>query len=891
MNKIIIILLFIIPYFFQAQNLAVNLVNQNEFLTPGKVQTLVFKITNPFSKDILVTPKVTLPKGWILAAAPYELDLAANETKIYLAAIQVPINTSKGKDSIHLIINDKTNAILYSQDFALMVSQVQRITLDVISTPSYVKAGDTIHSFFILKNEGNVEENIFIETSAATFVKGDNPILLSPGMAATINAYQSTDLKQPKPSQNLIKLTASVKSDTTQSVFASQITNVIPAFPVNEDVWLRFPIRVAATYIGTQQRNDYKSGFQGEIYGRGALNEENTKFLEFRAIGPDRFGLTVFSQYEEYFINYKSNNFYAHLGDKIFSSSFLTEFSRYGRGVELRQKYKKLEVGGFYNKPRFFKDIKEEINVYAKVNFNAKNNIRYGYLLKRKDIDQEDHLHYVSGETNVFDKIGIQGEYAVSNNEKTQGTAWQLQAQTYFNDLNVSASYIYASPHFSGYYRDTQFFTSNVNYRVLPKLNLSANYQKDARNFERDTLYGAAPFREAFQIGIRYNYLKSGAVSLFSGTQEYEDRMEHKQFFYKERFNRIELTQDIYKFSVNFQMFFAETTNFLINSTGKTAIQTANVSYNYKRNSISLYGSYSTVSRYAAKDEKLFLYGGRINATIDDRWYLSLFYQNTYYLEEYYRDRNLLELALNYRISPRQQINMLSRYAFAQKQLENKDFSFSVRYALDIHAPIKKVKEYGFFEGNITTLESAQIQGVKLHLGPYSAITDERGHFLFKNVKPDTYFLEIEQGTLGVKDITDIDIPAKVTIVEGGNYLDFGITKASNIKGTIILDDKDIADKEQSVIVEIMSDNQVFRKICKITKPFDFTYLRPGDWKLKVYRSALDSKYKILTDEINLTLNPNEEKQVQIKISKTEKEIKYLQKPMKVGFNTSKDKK
>ena len=338
-------------------------------------------------------------------------------------------------------------------------------------------------------------------------------------------------------------------------------------------------------------------------------------------------------------------------------------------------------------------------------------------------------------------------------------------------------------------------------------------------------------------------------------------------------------------------MFFAETTNFLINSTGKTSIQTANVSYNYKRNSISLYGSYSTVSRYAAKDEKLFLYGGRINAAIYDRWYLSLFYQNTYYLEEYYRDRNLLELALNYRISPRQQINMLSRYALAQKQLENKDFSFSVRYALDIYAPIKKVKEYGFFEGNITALENAQIQGVKLHLGAYSAITDERGHFLFKNVKPDTYFLEIEQGTLGVKDITDIDIPAKVTIAEGGNYLDFGITKASNIKGIIMLDDKDIADKEQSVIVEITSDNQVFRKICKITKTFDFTYLRPGDWKLKVYRNALDSKYKILTDDINLTLNPNEDKQVQIKINKTEKEIKYLQKPMRVGFNTSKDKK
>lgn len=890
MNKIIIILLFIIPYFFQAQNLAVNLVNQNEFITPGKVQTLVFKITNPFPKDILVTPKVTLPSGWILAAAPYDLNLAANETKIYLVAIQVPINSSKGEDSIHLIINDKTNTILYSQDFALTVSQIQRITLDLISAPAYVKAGDTISSFFILKNEGNVQENIFIETSASTFIKGDNPILLLPGMSSTINAYQVTALRQPKPSQNLIKLTAAVKSDTTQSVFASQITNVIPAFPVNEDVWLRFPVRVAATYIGRQQRNDYESGFQGEIYGRGALNEENTKLLEFRAIGPDRFGLTAFSQYEEYFINYKSNNFYAHIGDKIFSSSFLTEFSRYGRGIELRQKIKKLEVGGFYNKPRFFRDIKEEINLYTKVNFNAKNNISYGYLLKRKD-HQDDHLQYVSGETTVFDKIGIQGEYAISNNDKTQGTAWQLQAQSYFNNLNINVSYIHASPHFSGYYTDTQFFTSNVNYRILPKLNLSVNYQKDARNFERDTLYGAAPFREAFQIGIRYNYLKRGALSLFNGTQEYEDRMEHKQFFYRERFNRIELSQDIYKFSINLQMFFAETTNFLINSTGKTSIQTANLSYNYKRNSISLYGSYSTVSRYATKDEKLFLYGGRINTTIYDRWDLSLFYQNTYYLEDYYRDRNLLELALNYRISPRQQINMLSRYALAQNQLENKDFTFSIRYALDIHAPIKKIKEYGFFEGNITTLESAQTQGVKLHLGPYSAITDERGHFLFKNVKPDTYFLEIEQGTLGVKDITDIDIPAKVTIVEGGNYFDFGITKASNIKGIIILDEKDVNDKEQSVIVEITSENSVLKKICNITKPFDFTYLRPGDWKLKVYRNGLDSKYKILTDDINLTLNPNENKQVEIKISKAEKEIKYLQKPMKVGFNNSKDKK
>jgi hypothetical protein len=892
MNKTIISLLFfIIPYIFQAQKLEVNLVNQNEFLTPGKVQTLAFKITNPLPKEISITPKSTLPKGWGLAAAPYDLTIAANETKIYLVSIQVPINSSKGEYQINLLLSDQTNHILHSQDFVLTVNQVQRITLETISTSSYVKAGDTITNFFVLKNEGNLIEKIFITPSVGTFIKGDNPIELLPGTSITINAYQLTERKQPKPSQNVIKLTAALQNDAVQPVYAAQRTDVIPVFQVNDDIWLRFPIKIAATYMGRQRGNDFKTGFQGEIHGKGSLNEENSKFVEFRAIGPDRFGFTAFSQYEEYFINYQSKDFYVHLGDKVFASSFLTEFSRYGRGIELKQKINKLEIGSFYTHPRFFKDIDEEFNVYTKVNFNAKNNIRYGYLFKRRDILEVNHLHYVAGEANVFKKVDIQGEYAISSNDKTHGEAWQLQTQTYFKNLNINASYIYASPNFAGYYTNTRFFTSNLSFQILPKLNLSANYQKDARNFERDTLYGAAPYRERSQIGVRYSYLKRGSISVFSGTQEYEDRMEHKQFFYKERFNRIELLQDIGKFSINYQMFFAETTNFLINSTGKSSLYSTNISYNNKGNSISLFGSYSKVNRYAMKDEKQFLYGGRINAFIHNKWDATVFYQNSYSLEDYYADRNLFELTLNYRMSPQQQINLVSRYALAQRQIENKDLSISIRYVLDINAPIKKIKEYGFLEGNIANLGSVQTEGIKLHLGPYAAIVDAKGHFLFKDIKPDTYFLEIEQQTLGVKDITNITMPARITIVEGVNYFDFGLTKATSIKGSILLEDKDHDAKGQSVIIEIASDSEVFRKVCDLSSPFDFTYLKPGDWTLKVYRNGLDSKFKIHADEFNFTLNPNEEKRLEIKISKTEKEIKYLQKPMRVGFNTSKVKK
>lgn len=888
MNKIVIILLYFIPYIFQAQEFSVDLVNQKTLLTPGKVQTLVYKITNPYPNAVNFTPDIILPQDWTLTATPYELILEPQESKICIVSLDVPIYASEGEYRIGFVLNNILNDHGLVKQFVVSVKKVQKIGLEVISKTDYVKAGDTIHSSFSLKNEGNVEENVFILPSEGTFIKGDNPILLSAGESTIIESFQITDSKQARPSQNLLKLTASLRTDSIQSVFASQRTDVIPMFQVNDDIWLRFPIKVSASYMGGHYYNDFKTGFQGEVYGRGSLNEENTKLLEFRAIGPDRFNLTSFSQYEEYFVNYESKNFFAHLGDKTFFSSTLTEFARYGRGVELRKKINKVELGGFYNNPRFYNDIKDEFNLYAKFNFSSQNNIRYGYLLKQMEDAIDNHLHYVYGEGNLFNKIDLQGEYAISEHENTQGQAWQLQGQAYFNNININASYIYASPTFTGYYTNTDFFTSNVNYRILPKLNITANYQKDARNFERDTLYSAAPYRERLQVGVRYNYLKRGVISVYRGVQEYEDRMEQKQFFYREKFNRFELLQYFSNFTLNLQAFFAETDNFLTYSSGKSSLYSANINYNYKESSFNFYSSYSKANRYENRDDEQFLFGGSINTVLYKKLSARIFYQNTYYLEDYYTDRNLFELSLNYRLTPRQQIDLISRYTLPQRQIENKDFSFSIRYSIDINAPLKKIKEYGTLRGNVANLHNVKIEGLKIYLGTHTALVDSKGEFIIKNIKPDTYFLEIDQETLGIKDIPDIAVPIKITILEGENNIDFGLTKASDIKGTIVFDSSMGSINKQSVIIEVSSESTVIRKICDITKPFDFTYLKPGDWNLKVYRNELDAKYKIETDELHFSLSPNEEKVISIKISEIKKDIKYLQQPMKVGFNISK---
>ncbi|WP_177761956.1 hypothetical protein [Flavobacterium sp. I3-2] len=888
MNKtIILVLFFILPNFFYGQDLIVDFVNQDQNLSPSNVHTLVFRITNPLQSEILLTPSIKIPENWTLSTKFTSINLAANETKICLITIQIPSFASTGSHDFDLSFINQNEYVLFSKTYFLDIKQIKKVTLAPVEISDYVKAGDTIKGSFVLRNEGNEMEEIFIEPTKGTFLLQENPIVLLPGKSIIINTFQPTDSKQPKPSIEITKLIASSANDLQKTVFATQRTDVIPLFQVNEDVWLRFPIKISGTFLGAQRFNGFETGFQGEIHAKGSLNEKNSNFLEFKAVGPDRFSLTTFSQYEEYFVNYESQNFYVHLGDKVFTSSLLTEFFRFGRGVEIKKKFNKFEVGGFYNKPRFNQNISDEINVYSKVNFNPNTHLRFGYLLKRNEMRDETHLYFISGKGKLFKKVEIESEYALSNSQNANRNAFQIQASAYFNKLSVNMNYVYSAPQFSGYYSNSEFYTANLNYQIFSKLNLSMNYQKDARNFERDTLYGVAPFRENFQMGLRYNYIKKGTISLFSGVQEYEDRMKIKQFFYNENFYRVELFQEINRFTINLQSFFGKTTNFLINSSGKSTLYTANVGYVKNSFSVNLNAGYSILDRYETKGEKMFLFGGRLNAFISNKWETSLFYQNTYYREDNFADRNLFETFVNHKLTSKQQVHLIARYALARNQIQNNDFSFSLKYILNINAPFKKIKEYGTLEGNISNLGNSKIEGIRILLGTYIAITDAKGYFIFKDVNPDDYFLEMDYSTLNINDITEVSLPMKISISEGKNYFDFGITQAAKIKGSINLETTN-EDQGQSIIVELTSETETYRKICDITKPFDFTYLKPGDWTLKIYRNGLDKKFIILTDNLNFTLHPNEEKEIEIKISKKEKEVQFLQQSMKVGVTNSK---
>lgn len=908
-----IVILF--PLFTFSQQSINRLASKKDSLMPGTSTSVPFSLENNSSENkvydisvITSSPLITpiLEKG--------DFQLPSQETSVYLVPLRISAEAAQGEYSVTLNITDRSSGMSTQKVSLITIAANRKLSLTPLDSPEFIRAGETIRATFLLKNNGNITENITLESKNAV-IDHDSSIILAPNESKVVTIHKKTN---PELGQNEFQnLNLSVYSKDNpkenQSIYIS--TQVISIQPANMDIYHRLPVVASLSFVGMKNMGVYHDGFQGEIYGKGALDKENKNQIEFHAATHNPIELNTFTQYEEYFVNYKRDNLFVHLGDKTYSSSYLTEFARYGRGAEIRYNFNKVSLGGFYNHPRFFRDIKDEFNIYSAFKIRKESEISVGYLYKipmkensdfrNIQLDSEAHLPYTKGKFKISKNINISGEFAYSTTKKNEGTAYMAQAEVNFEKLNGNLMYMKASPEYAGYFTNTNTFSGYFQYRLSKKINVFANYMQDAKNFQRDTLFLAAPYRKYFQYGIQYKYLSNGSITFNNGYQKYQDRLEPKQFDYYERFFRASLDQRIGMFQVNIEGQFGKTDNYLTGFNGNSTLYSANLSFEKFKTSFNVFGSYAVTSRYLLQSQKQLYYGARVFSKFSDKTSLSIFYQNNYMPEEYFKDRNLFELLFHQQLFPGNELDLSGRYSLQRGQIGDKDFIFSLRYTWRPNIPVQRTAEYVSLSGNISNLGIKKTEGIRLLLGSYLSVTDKEGNYLFKNVTPGNYFLEIDRTTTEINDIPTVSLPAALSLNTKENIFNFGLTIAANVQGSVQLsetEEKNQTDidalqtkkgknKRESIIIEATSNDQTYRKICFIGEPFDFTYLRPGDWTVKLYRNGLDKRYKISTDKFQFTLKSSETKKLNIQIVKQQIEIKYQQESLKVGYNQIKNKK
>lgn len=882
---------------------------------PGMSTSISFALENTSAENKIYDITVTASSPFltpILEKA--ELKVPANEKTVYIVPIRIAAEAAQGIYSVILHGRDQYDGTVFTKISQVHISGNRKLSLTSLNSPEFIRAGETIRASFLLKNNGNITERLILESKNAV-VDHDASITLAPNESKIINIYKITNAELGQNEFQNLNLSVYSPDNLKENQTAYVSVKVISVKPVEDDIYHRLPVSASLSFIGMKNMGIYSDGFQGEIYGKGSLDKENKNQIEFRAVSHNPVEFNSFTQYEEYFVNYKRNNFFVHLGDKMYSASFLTEFARYGRGAEIRYDLKKISFGGFYNHPRFFRDIKDEFNIYSTFKIHKESEITAGYLYKipRKGeinfgnirLYSETHLPYTAGKFKISKNISFSGEAAYSKNEQLEGTAYMAQAQASFEKLNGNVMYMRASPEFAGYFTNTSTFNGNLQYNVSKTINVFANYVQDAKNFQRDTLFLAAPYRSFLQYGIQYKYLPTGLVTFYNGFQKYQDRLEPKQFDYYEQYFKVSIDQKVGMFQVNLQGQLGKTNNYLSGFNGNSSFYTTNISFEKFRTSFNLYASYAITSRYQLQNQKQIYYGARIFSRFTDKTSLSLFYQNNYMPEEYFRDRNLFEVLFHQQVFPGSDIDLSGRYSLQRGELGNKDFVFSLRYTLRLNVPVEKTAEYTSLAGNISNLGVKKTEGIKLMLGSHLSVTDKEGNYLFKNIVPGDYFLEIDRSTTEINDIPDISLPASLHLINKENSFNFGLTTASTIKGIILFSEDDKKNKysfvqlqsktekkkRQSIIIEVSDGEQTYRKIAFIGETFDFTYLRPGEWKVKLYRNGLDKRYKIAADSFQCSLKPSQTQNIAIHIVKQQSEIKYQQETIKVGYNEIKKKK
>ncbi|MBK7099561.1 MAG: hypothetical protein IPH58_16160 [Sphingobacteriales bacterium] len=527
LSKILFLLL--LPVFLLAQEPSKIIGNKNDGLLPGTSTTVPVRIENKNAETKLYKVKVNTSHSDIIPIIDHgDMESPSGETNYFIVPIRIAHETPQGDYAISLEITDVSNNRTFTVSAPITIARLANITVNLVSAPEYLRAGQSIQSDFLIKNNGNTTETIFIESN--TELDQPKSFQLQPGATRMISVLKPTSPNLGKNEIFNTALSVFTNNNPDQKISAYSSTTIISIKPTDDDIYFRYPVTASVAYIGMNQRGQYQGGFQAEVAGSSHLKKDHSDLLFFRVLTPNPVELSAYTQYEEYFVGYKNKYLNVRLGDKAYSASYLSEFSRYGRGVELRLDLHKISIGGFYNRPRFFDNIKEEWNVFSKFRPIDGMELTAGYLYKEAPSVQDGtfgrpkysfaRLPYFKTTARIAKNVTIGGEIAFSSTDKSDGMGYMLEGQGYLKNITLATSYIKTDPGFAGYFSETNMFNGNGQVRILKKLYITGNYIQDAKNYQRDTLFLSAPYRKYIQMGLRYQYLQTGYLALYNGFQK-----------------------------------------------------------------------------------------------------------------------------------------------------------------------------------------------------------------------------------------------------------------------------------------------------------------------------------------------------------------------------------
>jgi hypothetical protein len=878
--------------------ISVNILKKEINTLPGQIVNLPFFITNNTAEITEVSAGVELPEGWnvISKTAPFKINPSEQKFSVY--TLQIPAGFPVGTYDVTVVAkNANYGDTLSSRNAKIQINEIENITLQRVELPEHVMAGETFTATFLLQNLGNTAKKILVETQNC--VTDENPeIMLNPGESRrfTVSRQISSDVAEVRKEYFTVR--AILSGDIRKSIFSSVI--IFPSRNIKKDIWFRYPVSASASYLSTNVQDKYQAAYQFELKGSGPLDPEGKHQLEFLARGPNNTDLNFLGLYNQYYISYGNKNLEMFVGEKAFAFTPLTESSRFGLGTENRIILNNgLSFGQLFVKPRFYENIENEMAFFTNYTKNINNEVELYYVVKKEKLSGElTQLGSLNGKFSLLKKTSAELEVSRGVYNGVWDNAFRASLSTQVSILGLSGNYYYTGKNFPGYFSNSTFYSGTATARITSNLNIGIYAKQDFINAELDTFFITAPYSKQSQTFVNYKIAPRSHLRVYWRESERKDRLSFKKFHYKTQSFNSQFTQRFRKMEYNVTGEFGETTNLLL-AAGENRQTTYRGSLNlmYRLSSLHsfrIFGSWSNINSFVSDEQRNLTAGLSVSSQLWKNFRANFHIQNAYDIDEYYLNRNLMQLNVDYKFLKNHTLSLRSFYTIFRQQTDNPEFTMSATYTCNFGVPIKQMIKAGDLKGRITNDDEAPVEGVLLNLLNKTAITDKNGEFVFKSIVPGKHLLTVDRSKIEIDETTSIVAPIEIEIIEDHeSFISFRITKGAKLSGGFVAEKNNTAQDEpavklQNIIVGLKSEFEQFRITTDENGSFSFPVIRPGAWTFKIYINSLPAGFETENSEFAFTFTPGDKKELPIVVKPKKRNIIFKSQNMAVTSPTVK---
>jgi hypothetical protein len=896
---------------------------------PKEIITTAFQVTNRSPHSLEMVSRVSLPEGWRLVTRefPFQLDSlgSGGETDIRLISFFVPGTARPGEYVVTYRVEGRGfPGASDRHTIGVRVLPWRDLRVDLIETPKYVIAGDAYTVSFLVTNESNMADSVKIQMDSDPSFKvspRERLFLLRSGESrlVDVNVRTESDLKAQIKHRLHLRVFLAGHPDIAASGYS--YVKVIPRITGVQDRYHRLPVTVSGRYV-TQKEGGTRSGVQGEIRGEGTLNEAGTQQIAFQMRGPDIYDTSILAERDRYLASFSTKQLSLHIGDRPYTLSLLTEYARFGRGIEGRFRWKDLEAGGFFQEARWLWPERRQIGSFIRYSSPRNHQIGLNVLYKRRDGGETAGIVSLEGAWSPTRSTQVQAEYALGDGAKDVQLAYRLR----ITGQTLHSSYFFetirAESDFPGYFYDTHYISGNASVHLSDRFRVNANLRFDRQNFEVDTTRYTAPYTRYCQVGFYYRVTKSISLTFDGIGQSREDRLPEPNYDYQEATGKVGIG------------YFSRYSNFYVSAElGRTDNRLIDHTFHSKKFTLSsyvkpwtghtyrLFAVLSENARYTGTMRRRMTLGINVSLQVTPSTYFSLDMQSYYSPEEMYRDRNLFEFQLKQRLFDMHLFILRGRHTALRNSLHRKDTAFLFEYQIPVGIPIARRSRIGIVSGVVTDRETGEpIENVIIRINGSTAVTDRRGRYIFPSLKPGEYYLTVDRAGIGLDRITAQKLPLFLSIRGGDEQqISLQVTRRAELSGRVIVyeesegeytyrlgvqvngdrkprsdipvfsnkDDKQTTTQDRirliasrglgGVVVEISNGDEVQRRVAERDGSFDFNELRPGRWNIRVYDSGLPPNHQIGELPSVIELDPGEKKILEIPVLPKKRRIRMLQ--------------